>query len=114
MWLFGKNGHLSIGQYPFDPELLVVHTQLREEMDSFVALLDEIAGQKHSVEQKTEEGYRFETMAKRAVVAEAVAKMVVSIDYFKFLHAVHLDFGKQPGYLLWLNRTGLQVATVRE
>ena len=114
MWLFGKNGHLSIGQYPFDHELLVVHAQLREEMDSFVALLDEIAGQKHEVHERTEEDYRFEVMGKRAVVAEAVARMVVSIDYFKFLHTVHLDFGKQPGYLLWLNQTGLQVATVRE
>jgi hypothetical protein len=114
MWIFGKRGHLSIGQYPFDHEFLAVHTQLREEMDSFVALVDEIGGQKHEVRERTEEDYRFEIMAKRAVVAEAVAKMVVGIDYYKFLHSFHVDFGKKPGYLLWLNRTGLQVATVRE
>ena len=64
----------SIGQHPFDHELLVVHAQLREEMDSFVALVDEIAGQKHEVQEETEEDYRFEVMAKRAVVAEAVAR----------------------------------------
>jgi hypothetical protein len=93
---------------------LVVHTQLREELDSFVALLDEIAGQKHEVQERTEGDYRFEVMGKRAVVAQAVARMVAAIDYFKFLHSFHVDFGKQPGYLLWLNKTGLQVATVRE
>ncbi len=114
MWLFGKNGHLSIGQYPFNPELLVVHAQLREEMDSFATLVNEIGGQKHEVQERTEENYRFEVMAKRAVVAEAVAKMVTAIDYYKFLHSFHVDFGKQPGYLLWMNRTGLQVATARE
>ncbi len=114
MWIFGKHGHLSIGQYPFDHELLVVHTQLREEMDSFVALLGEIAGQKHEVQERTEEDYRFEIMAKRTIVAEAVARMVTAIDDYKFLHSFHVDFGKKPGYLLWLNRTGLQVATVRE
>ena len=58
--------------------------------------------------------YKFLVMAKRAIVAEAVARMVTAIDYGKFLHSVHFDFGKQPGYLLWLNKTGLQVATVRE
>ena len=97
MWLFGKNGHLNIGQYPFDPELLVVHAQLREEMDSFVGLLDEIAGRSTTVEEKTEEDYRFEVMAKRAVVAEAVARMVVGIDYYKFLHSFHVDFGTAAG-----------------
>ena len=40
--------------------------------------------------------------------------MVVSIDYDKHVHSFHVDFGKHPGYLLWLNKTGLQVATVRE
>ena len=114
MWIFTKHGHLSIGQYPFNPELLVVHAQLREEMDSFAVLLDEVSGERHEVEEKTEEDYRFEVMAKRAVVAEAVARMVASIDYYKFLHSFHVDFGKQPGFLVWLNRTGLQVATVRE
>ena len=114
MWLFGKDGHLSIGQYPSDPELLIVHAQLREEMDSFVALLDEIAGQKHEVQQTTEGDYKFLVMAKRAVVAEAVARTVAEIDYGKFLHSIHFDFGKQPGFLVWMNQTGLQVATVRE
>jgi hypothetical protein len=114
MWIFGKHGHLSIGQYPFDHELLVVRAQMREELDSFVGLLDEIGGQKHKVEEKTEEDYRFEVMGKRAVVAEAVAKMVATIDDYKFLHSFHVDFGKKPGFLVWMNRTGLKVATVRE
>ncbi len=113
MWLFTKNGHLSIGQYPFNHELLVVHAQLREDVDSFVALLDEIGGQKHEVQATTEGDYKFLVMAKRAIVAEAVARMVTSIDYGKFLHSVQFDFGKQPGFLVWMNQTGLQVATVR-
>jgi hypothetical protein len=114
MWIFSKHGHLSVGQHAFDPALLVIHAQLREELDSFVALLDEIGGQKHEVQATTEGDYKFMVMAKRAVVAEAIARMVTAIDYGKFIHAIHFDFGKQPGYLLWLNQTGLQVATVRE
>ena len=114
MWLFTKNGHLTIGQHAFDHGYLVVHAQLREDMDSFVSLLDEIAEQKHEIQATTEEDYRFLVMAKRAVVAEAVAQMVTAIDYGKLLHSVHFDFGKQPGFLVWMNQTGLQVATVRE
>ena len=114
MWLFTKHGHLSVGQHAFDHDHLVVHAQLREEMDSFVALLDEISGQRHEVQKTTEGDYRFLVMARRAVVAEAVARTVAAIDYGKLVHSVHFDFGKQPGFLLWLNASGLQVATVRE
>jgi hypothetical protein len=114
MWLFTKNGHLSVGQHAFDHDYLVVHAQMREELDSFAALLDEIGGQQHEVQETREGDYRFLVMARRAVVAEAVARTVAAIDYGKFIHSVHFDFGKQPGFLLWLNRTGLQVATVRE
>ena len=114
MWVFTKQGHLNIGQYPFDQEMLVVHGQLKEEMDSFVTLVDEVAGQKHDVQETAEGDYKFLVMAKRAYVAEAVARMVVAVDYGKFLHSFHVDFGKQPGFLVWLNRTGLQVGAVRE
>jgi len=30
-----------------------------------------------------------------------------------FMCSVHFDFGSEPGYLLWLNPTGLQVARVK-
>ena len=113
MWIFGKSGHLSIGQHANDHDVLVIHAQLREELESFVALLDEIGGQKHEIQETTEGDYRHLVMARRSVVAQAVGRMVVSIDYGKFLHSFHVDFGAQPGYLLWLNQTGLQVATVR-
>ena len=62
-------------------------------MDWFVALLDEIGGQRHEVQETTEGDYRFLVMARRAVVAEAVARMVAAIDYGKFLHSQHFDFG---------------------
>ena len=73
MWLFTKHGHLEHRAAPVRPRYLVVHAQMREEMDSFVALLDEIGGQKHEVQETTEGDYHFLVMAKRAVVAEAVA-----------------------------------------
>jgi hypothetical protein len=114
MWLFIKFGHLSLGQDPFDPDFLFVHAQMREEIAPFVALLDEVAGQKHEIEERTEGDYHFVVRAERAVVAEAVARTVADIDYDKLVHSFHVDFGKHPGYLLWLNKTGLQVATVRE
>ncbi len=113
MWLFTKNGHLSVGQDPVAPGFLFVHAQMREEIAPFIVLLDEVAGRKHEIEE-TAEDYRFVVRAERAVVAEAVAKLVAAIDYEKHIDSLHLDFGAKPGYLLWLNRTGLQVATVRE
>ena len=114
MWLFSKDGHLSIGQHASDHGYLVVHAQVREDIDSLVAMLDEAGVGRHEVQETVEGDYRFLVIARRSAVAEAVAKMVSGIDYGKFLHSFHVDFGAKPGYLLWLNRTGLQVGTVRD
>ena len=113
MWLFTEHGHLSVGQHSSAPDYLVVHSRMREEMDKFVALLDEVAGKRHEVQETTEGDYRFLVMAWRPVVAEAVARMVTAIDYGKVMHSVHFDFGEQPGFLLLVNKNGLQVATGR-
>ena len=113
MWVFSKYGHFSIGQHASDPNYLVVHSQLREELDKFVGALDAVAGRRHEIQETVEGDYRFVVLAPRSVVAQAVAQLVTEIDQGRFVHSVHFDFGKQPGYLLWLNRAGLQVATVR-
>ena len=112
MWIFSKHGHLSLGQDANDHDLLVIHAQLCNDLDGLVALLDEIGGERHKVQRTVEGDYRFLVLAKRSVVAQAVSRMVAEIDYGKFVHSQHFDFGS-AGYLLWLNQTGLQVARVR-
>ena len=115
MWIFGKQGHFAVGQDPFDHEQLFIHAQLREEIEPIVAMLEQAAGgQRHEIEEQDDGDYRFLVMARRSVVAEVVAKMVLGIDYGKHIHSFHVDFGAKPGFLLWVNKTGLQVATVRE
>ena len=115
MWIFGTQGHLSIGQVAGQPAILEVRSQLREEMDKFIAVLDATSAQRHEILERVEEDYRYLVLAQRTVVAQAVAQLVVGIDYTKYLNSFHIDLGRQqPGYLLWLNRSGLQVATVRQ
>jgi hypothetical protein len=82
-------------------------------MDSFVAMLDEAAGKRHEVQDTTEGDYRFLVMAQRSVVAEAIAKMIAAIDYGKVMHSVSFDFEAQPGFVLLVGKTGLQVAIAR-
>ncbi len=114
MWLFTKQGHFAISQDAFDHTRLLVHSQLREELDSVVAVLDQVGGQLHEIEERVEGDYRFVVMARREVIAEAVARMIAAIDYTKHTNSLHIDFGAKPGFVLFVNRTGLQVATVRE
>jgi hypothetical protein len=97
MWLFTKIGHLSIGQHSGEPDILLVHAQLREDIDRFVALLDAVGNQKHEVMDTTDGDYKFLVMARRIAVTRAVARMVAAIDYGKFVHSFHVDFGKKPG-----------------
>ena len=58
MWIFGKNGHISLGQHPSNHDVLVIHAQIHGEMDSFVAVLDAISGQRHEVQETTRGGLR--------------------------------------------------------
>ena len=67
-----------------------------------------------AIEERVEGDYRFVVTARREVVAEAVAMMVAAVDYTKHTDSLHIDFGAKPGFILWVNKTGLQVATVRE
>ena len=115
MWIFSKQGHFAIGQDAFDHSKLLVHTQLREELEAVIAMLDKAAGgERHQIEERVEGDYRFVVTARREVVAEVVARIVAGIDYTKHTNSFHVDFGAKSGYFVWLNRTGLQVATVRE
>ena len=113
MWLFTQHGHLTIGQHASDHDYLVVHAQLREEMDRFVAMLDAVGNRKHEVQETAEGDYHYLVMAQRSVVAEAVSRMIAAIDYAKVMHSVRFDFGEQPGFLLLVGKNGLQVAIAR-
>ena len=66
------------------------------------------------IQQNMEGDYRYMVAARRAVVAEAVARMVTDISYWKLHNTFHADFGAQPGFLMWVNQSGFQVATVRQ
>ncbi len=114
MWLFTKNAHLSIGQHVGDPDSLVVHAQLREDIDSFAAALDESGDERHAVQDMPEGDYRYHVAAKRTEIAEAVARMVSRIDYAQLAHSFRVDFGTKPGCLLWVDRGGVQLAKVRD
>jgi hypothetical protein len=112
MWLFTSNGHLSLSRNPYDLDELTVRSQSREDMERFVVLLDRIGEGRHEVQEIAEEGYLVMVTAKKAVVARAVARIVGGIDYQRFVHSTHFDFGEKPGFLLWTTPTGLQVARV--
>jgi hypothetical protein len=113
MWIFSKSGHLNLGQQGTDPGLLVVQSRTREDIDRFVALLDEVGGRKHEIHAVVQGGYRFEVVARKTVAAEAVARLVSGIDYSSLMRSMSFDFGAEPGYLLWMRPDGLQVMRVK-
>jgi len=114
MWLFTKSGHLNVGQHASDHDLLVIQAQQQDEIDSFIAVLDEVGGRKHGVQPPIDGDYQFAVVAQRAAVAKAVGTMILAIDYDKLTQSsFHVDLGAKPGCLLWLTRDGVQVSTVR-
>ena len=113
MWIFTTDGFLSVVQHPNDPELLLVQTQSREEMDRLVQALDDIAGQKHEVVPAEEQGCRFATVAPREDVGGMLLGMVGKINYSTFTESVSFDFGADPRFILWVSERGLQVARVK-
>ncbi len=122
MWIFTKIGFIGLVQapqppqkpgHPKEPDKLIVQAQARDEIEKIVALLDEIGGTTHEIEQATDGFVRFATVANKDVAAQAVARLVAEIDYGHFTQAVNFDFGSDPQFLLWTKPTGLQVARIK-
>ncbi len=108
MWIFSRNGFVSLIQHPQKPGSLVVQTQTREEMEQVVRLLDG----KHEIERSYDGSFRFSTIADKDAVAMLVAQLATKIDYSRFTQSVNFDFGTDPRFLLCMSATGLQVARI--
>lgn len=112
MWLFTRNGFVDLVQHPHPDhtDKLLVRTQIQEDMNAFVRLLDEASGSAHTVEPTFDGDYRFVTSAAKDVVAQVVARLVAGIDYPKFKQAVHFDLGRDNTFVVMLGPNDLQVA----
>ena len=115
MWLLTKTGFVNLVQHPqqADGDKLLVQARCREEIDAFVALLDQAAGEAHEVQHVSDASYPFTVVARKDVVAQVVARLVTEIDYTEFVRTVHFDFGADPAFLLWVSPGGLQVGRVK-
>lgn len=111
MWIFTRNGFISLAEHPQEGNKLIIQTQTHEQMQQVVRLLDQ-DGSKHEIERTMDGFCRFQAIAKKDVAAQAVAWIVTGIDYGRFTQAVNFDFGSDPQFLLWMNPSGLQVARV--
>ncbi len=112
MWIFTRHGFVDLVQdpRPEQADKLLVRTQLQEDMNAFVRLLDEASGSAHTIGPAFDGDYRFVTSAAKDVVAQVVARLVVGIDYRKFKQAVHFDLGRDNTYVVMLGPNDLQVA----
>lgn len=112
MWIFSRHGFVDLVQdpRPEQADKLLVRTQIQEDMNAFVRLLDEASGTSHTVEPTFDGDYRFVTIAAKDTVAKAVALLVAGINYPKFKQAVHFDLGRDNTFVVMLGPNDLQVA----
>lgn len=115
MWFLTKKGFISLVQCPQEAagDKLLVQGRCREEIDAFVALLDQAAGEAHEVQHVGDAASPFVVVARKDVVAQAVARLVTEIDYTEFVRTVNFDFGADPAFLLWVSPGGLQIGRVK-
>jgi hypothetical protein len=111
VWIFSRNGFISLAQHPLEAGKLLVQTQTREEMERVVRLLGE-GGEPHEIERVMDGFCRFATVTTKDVAARMIARLVADIDYSRFTHSVNFDFGADPQYILLMTPVGLQVARV--
>jgi hypothetical protein len=104
-----------LAQHPqeSDGDKLLVQGRCREEIDAFVALLDQAAGEAHEVQHVGDAASPFMVVARKSVLAQVVARLVMDIDYTEFVRTVHFDFGADPAFLLWVTPGGLQIGRVK-
>ena len=113
MLLFTRLGRMSLLQHAIDTNLLQIYLQKQDQVDRLVAMLDEIGREQHQVQTIFEGEYRFQIIARKATVAEAIARLVAEICYVEFIRSAHFDFGAEPGFMLMVTANGLEVARVK-
>lgn len=99
MWIFCKQGFVSIVKHRLLPGMLLVRARVRDDIENFVRLLDEISGKKHPVEETPDADYRFRTVACKRLVAKVVSRIAGEIDYPNFKDEVHGDRQRDLAYM---------------
>ncbi len=99
MWIFCKQGFVSIVQHRHLPGKLLVRARARPDLENFVRVLDEISGKEHSIQETPRADYRFRTVACKRTVARAMARIAVDIDYPNFKDAAHGDRVRDSAYI---------------
>jgi hypothetical protein len=99
MWIFSKAGFVSIVRHKSQPGKLIVRARVREDLERFAKLLDEITGEPHAIRETPSRDYRFRTVATKQAVAQVLARQVTEIDYTNFKDAVHGDPQRDDAYM---------------
>jgi hypothetical protein len=78
MWIFAKNGFLSIVQHSEHKPLVLVRSRFRGDIEEL------FPGVEDGVEETPDADYRFRALLPRHTVAETVGKLILEIDYPNF------------------------------
>jgi hypothetical protein len=103
MWIFARNGFLSIVQPPEHPECLLVRARIENDIQHFFP----------AARPRTTDGvnydYRYRVLMQRNDVAAAIAKNVLRINYTNFKGAVR-DRRRLPYYTaIWNTSYDMQL-----
>jgi hypothetical protein len=91
MWIFTKEGFLSIVQYGNTPDILLVRSR-------FKGHIERIFGVKAEVGVKTD--YEYRAKIAKAKVSKAISKLVDDIDYGNFKEELCLKTNDDRLYVL--------------
>lgn len=109
MWVFSKTGFVSIVKHKYIPGSLMIRARVREDLEQFIAVLDEVTGSKHSLKETPDGDYAFRTTATKKAVAEAITRQINDLDYVNFKNSVHGDADRDSAYMsVWSAMYGLQ------
>jgi hypothetical protein len=115
VWVFSKTGFVSIVKHKYVPGSLMIRARVKEDLEQFVALLDEVSGSKHAIKETPDGDYAFRTTATKKAVAEVLSRQVNELDYTNFKNSVHGDPDRDSAYMsVWSAMYGLQVAKLGE
>ena len=88
---------------------------MKEDLEKFIVILDEVSGSKHSITETPDGDYAFRTTATKKAVAEAMTRQINDLDYVNFKNAVHGDPQRDSAYMkVWSALYSLQAAKLTE
>ena len=101
MWIFSKDGFVSVVEHRDDKELLLIRGRIKDDIEDIANLAEVLTGEKPEIVEMPDADYRFRIFLSKHVFKEIMQVKIDDLDYPNFKSSIR-DHDRHNAYLdIW-------------